>query len=139
MRTLLAAVGLVVAIFIGVALLSTGPDEPPSTTPPVTNAARPVVPAPQLTREQIDRQDRPSHRRQRAEARAFDRRPLLNALPITLQGVRFDIAGLASDDRTTVLTAQANGVGRRRVRIAYKTLLSRVGDRSDAYRLEIKP
>ncbi len=97
------------------------------------------MPAPTLSERQINLQDPPNPRRQHDEARAFDRRPLLNALPTTLQGVRFDIGGLAADARTTMVVVDAEGLGRRRARIAWKTLLRRTGDRSGAYRLKFQP
>ena len=141
MRALLATLTIAAVAVVGVTLLAGGtqdgrPMPPASGT--ATVALRPV-PAPRLTDEQINRQDPPDARRRRDEARAFDRRPLLNALPTTLQGVRFDIAGLAADGRTTIVHADARGLGRRRARIAYATLRRRTGDRSRSYRLEIQP
>jgi hypothetical protein len=59
-------------------------------------------------------------------------------LPLTLQSVRFEIGGLAADGRTTIIRANASGLGRRRARIAYDTLRRRAGDRSRSYRLEIQ-
>lgn len=141
MRALLATLLIAAVVVVGVILL-TGDTQHGRTTRPTsrtpTVALRPV-PAPRLTEEQINRQDPPDARRQRDEARAFDRRPLLNALPTTLQGVRFDIGGLAADGRTTIIRADARGLGRRRARIAYATLRRRTGDRSRSYRLEIRP
>ena len=141
MRALLATLTIAAVAVVGVALLAGGtqdsrPTPPTSRTPTV--ALRPV-PAPRLTKEQINRQDPPDAQRQRDEAHAFDRRPLLNALPTTLQGVRFDIGGLAADGRTTIIRADARGLGRRRARIAYATLRRRTGDRSPSYRLQIRP
>jgi hypothetical protein len=140
MRALLATLLIAAFVVAGVTLL-TGDTQHGRTTPPsgtATAALRPI-PAPRLTEEQINRQDPPDARRQRDEAHAFDRRPLLNALPTTLQGVRFDIGGLAADGRTTIICADARGLGRRRARIAYATLRRRTGDRSRSYRLEIRP
>ncbi|MCA1679749.1 MAG: hypothetical protein LC790_19480 [Actinobacteria bacterium] len=141
MRALLATLLIAAFVVAGVTLL-TGDMQHGRTTPPPSGTAtvglRPV-PAPRLTAEQINRQDPLDARRQRGEAHAFDRRPLLNALPTTLQGVRFDIGGLAADGRTTIIRADARGLGRRRARVAYATLRRRTGDRSRSYRIEIRP
>jgi hypothetical protein len=141
MRALLATLAIAGVAVVGVTMLAGGTQERrsmPPTSGTVTVASR-RVPGPRLTAEQIDRQDPPDARRQRDEARAFDRRPLLNALPATLQGVRFDIGGLAADGRTTIVRADARGLGHRRARIAYATLRRRTGDRSASYRLVIQP
>jgi len=141
MRTLLATLALAAVVVIGVTLLTGDTSDRRTTTRAAgtdTVALR-AVPAPRLTAEQINRQDQPDARRRRDEARAFDRRPLLNALPTTLHGVMFDIGGLAADGRTTIVRANARGLGRRRARIAYETLRRRTGDRSRSYRLEIQP
>jgi len=141
MRALLATVLIAAVVVVGVALLPEDTQHGPTTPPPsgtATVGLRPI-PAPRLTEEQINRQDPPDARRQRGEAHAFDRRPLLNALPTTLQGVRFDIGGLAADGRTTIIRADARGLGHRRARISYAILRRRTGDRSRSYRLEIRP
>jgi hypothetical protein len=141
MRALLVTLAIAAVAVAGVVLLSNGEHGQrtmPSTSGTATVVLRPV-PAPRLTEEQINRQDPPDARRQRGESRVFDRRPLLNALPTTLQGVGFDIGGLAADGRTTIIRADASRLGRRRARIAYATLRRRTGDRSRSYRLEIRP
>ncbi|MDQ3677210.1 MAG: hypothetical protein M3401_10475 [Actinomycetota bacterium] len=141
MKKLLATLVLVTFVFVGIILLTGGANDgpmTPTTSFPGISDLRPV-PAPQLTEEQINRQDPPDPQRQRDEARAFDRRPLLSALPTTLQGVTFDIGGLAADGRTTIVLADAHGLGRRRARIAYETLRRKTGDRSRSYRLESQP
>src|SRR4051794_27971598 len=111
---------LVVAIFaalisVGVSLL-TG-DRHDAVKTATTSGTSPArlrsAPVPRLTAQEINRQDPSDPRRQRGEARAYDRRPLLNALPITLQSVRFEIGGLGSDGRTTIIRANAGGLGRR--------------------------
>ena len=141
MKALLAIAALAALVIVGVPVL-TG-DEHDAKTTATTLGTSPArlrsVRVPRLTPQQINRQDRPDPRRQRDEARAFDRRPLLNALPTTLQSVRFDIGGLGSDGRTTIIRAIAGGLGRRRAQIAYDTLRRRTGDRSRSYRLEIRP
>jgi hypothetical protein len=140
MRAALAIVAVIALVIVGAALLLESPDGPPPTHQPAgpqTSTLR-RVPAPRLADAQINRQDRPNPRRQREEARAFDSRPLLNALPAGLHGVTFDIGGLASDGHTTVIVADAHGLGRRRAQIAFETLQQRAGDRSDAYQLEVR-
>ncbi|MFP5364642.1 MAG: hypothetical protein ACLGI5_18140 [Thermoleophilia bacterium] len=141
MKAALAIVVVVALVIVGAALLTEGSGGPPATPQPPGRQTSTLrrVPAPQLTDEQINRQDRPNPRRQREEARAFDARPLLNALPAALQGVTFDIGGLAPDGHTTVVVADAHGLGGRRARIAFETLQRRAGDRSNAYQLEVAP
>ena len=141
MRALVASLIIGAVAFVGVTFLiggTQGQRAKPPTSGTGTVALR-AVPAPRLTEEQINRQDPPDARRQREEARVFDGRPLLNALPTTLQGVGFDIGGLAADGHTTIVRVDARGLGRRRARIAYATLRRRTGDRSRSYRLEIRP
>ncbi len=141
MKASLAAVAAAALVVVGVNLLMGGHRGAPATatTAGTSTVARRSVPAPQLTAREINLQDPPDVSRQREEARAFDRRPLLSALPVTLQSVRFEVGGLAADGRTTVIQANARGLGRRRARIAYNTLRRRTGDRSRSYRLEIMP
>jgi hypothetical protein len=141
MRALLAITALAAIVICGVSLLTGDRQEAPktATTSGTRTATVRSVPAPRLTTRQINRQDRPDPRRQRKEAHVFDRRPLLNALPTALQSVRFKIGGLAADGRTTIIRANAGGLGRRRARIAYDTLRRRTGDHSSSYRLEIHP
>ncbi|MEY2517514.1 MAG: hypothetical protein QOJ89_4872 [bacterium] len=141
MKVLLAVAILGAIVVLGISLLMSDRHVAPdvATTPGARTAVLRPVPAPRLTARQIDRQDRPDTRRQRDEAHAFDRRPLLSALPITLQSVRFEIGGLGYDGRTTIIRANAGGLGRRHAQIAYDTLRRRTGDRSRSYRLEIRP
>lgn len=141
MRAFLAIAILAAIVICGISLLTGDRHDAPKTSKmsgALTATVR-SVPAPRLTAQQINRQDRPDPRRQRDEAHVFDRRPLLNVLPTTLQSVRFAIGGLAPDGRTTIIHANARGLGRRRARIAYDTLRRRTGDRSRSYRLEIHP
>ena len=140
MRALVASLIIGAVAFVGVTFLIGSTQDQRAKSPTSGTVSLRPVPAPRLTEEQINRQDPRDTRRQRYEARAHDRRPLLNALPTTLQGVRFDIGGLAADGRTTIILADANGLGRRRARIAYATLRRQIGDRSPrSYRLEIRP
>ncbi len=139
MKPLLVVTGLLLAIVVVLRIGTTA--ERPTPPPGSHGSARELRPVPrsQLADEEINRQDPPDGERERREARAFDRRPLLSALPATLHGVIFDIGGLAADDRTTIIDADGRGAGRRRVRIAFETLLRRTGDRSHAYRLAVRP
>jgi len=141
MKTLLAIAVLATVVVLGISLLIGEQEGSPgtATTADSSSAGLRSIPAPRVTARQINRQDRPDARRQHEEAQAFDRRPLLTVLPATVQSVRFDIGGLASDGRTTIIRAHAGGLGQRRVRIAYATLRRRTGDRSRSYRLEIRP
>jgi hypothetical protein len=137
MRALLA-----IAILAAIVMVGTGDrhDAPKTTmTSGTRTATLGSISAPRLTARQINRQDRPNPRRQRDEADVFDRRPLLSVLPTTLQSVQFEIGGLAADGRTTIIRANARGLGRRRARIAYDTLRRRADDRAGSYRLEIQP
>lgn len=140
MRALLATLMLAALVLAGVVLVADGADDSatPSQGSPDISALRPV-PGSQLSAEQINRQDPRDARRQRDEARAHDLRPLLNALPVTFHGVTLDIGGLAADNRTTIIRADAHGLGRRQARIAYRTLRRRTGDRSRSYRLAVTP
>ena len=139
MKPLLVVTGLLLAIVVVLGMGTTA--ERPTPPPGSNGSARELRPVPrsQLADVEINRQDPPDGERERREAHAFDRRPLLSALPATLHGVSFDIAGLAADDRTTIIDADGRGAGRRRVRIAFETLLRRAGDRSHAYRLAVRP
>lgn len=133
--------GVAALIVLGVTAMDPGTSDPPTRRPTLGTsplALRPIG-APRLTNAQVNRQDRPDDKRRREEGRTFDRRPLLSALPTTLQGVRFDIGGLATDGRTTIIRARAMGLGARRARIAFETLKRRNRDRSQSYRLQIEP
>jgi hypothetical protein len=141
MKALLATVVVASFVVVGVNLLMGGRKGAPATATTVgtTTVVLRSVPAPQLTAHEINRQDPPDARRQREEARVFDRRPLLSALPMTLQSVHFEIGGLAADGRTTIIRANAGGLGHRRARVAFNTLRRRTADRSRSYRLDITP
>jgi hypothetical protein len=141
MRALVATAILAAVVMVGISLL-TGDRHDASTTMTMSGTRTATVrwvPVPRFAPRQIDRQDRPVARRQRVEAHVFDRRPLLSVLPTTLQSVRFEIGGLAADGRTTIIRANARGLGRRRARIAYDALRRRTGDCSRSYRLKIYP
>ena len=141
MKALLAAVVVATLVVVSVNLLMGGHEGAPTTatTAGTRTVALQSVSPPRLTAREINRQDPPDPRRQREEARVFDRRPMLSVLPMTFQSVRFAIGGLAADGRTTIIHAHAGGLGRRRARIAFNTLKRRTGDRSRSYQLETTP
>jgi hypothetical protein len=102
---------------------------PPATRDPVT------TPSPAVEPRAINRQDRTSAAHRRREARVFDSRRLLTALPLERDGVRFDIAGLDRDGRTTVLSVAAGGRSRKSSRAVYRRVLRAYGDSGADYRL----
>ena len=103
---------------------------PQRTTPPaVTTTPSP----PQPSRGVVDLQDRTSRAHRHREARAFDMRPLLNALPIRRDGVRIDVAGLAADTRHAVIAIAPGRRSRRHARSVYRRLLAATGDSGRAY------
>jgi hypothetical protein len=122
---------------IGAVLTSTAVDEHPA--PPVSRLRPPVTSAtpqaPALPRIAIDRQDRTSSAHRRREAEAFDARPLLSALPLERACVRIDIAGLAREGRTTVLSIAPGVHGRAFARAVYKRALALLDDPGTTYRL----
>ena len=137
-KTVLAGFALVAVVCLAVVLLADS--TPTQRTPSTRSSPAETTPSgPRLTEKQINRQDRTSKRQARREARAFDQRPLLNALPTNYQGVSVDIGGLAADGRRTVVTVDAHGQGRRWALVAYRALRRETGDRSDDYELEIRP
>jgi hypothetical protein len=91
---------------------------------------------PKLGRAVIDRQDRSTRRERERESRAFDSRPLLTRLPLELAGVRIDIAGLAADGRTTILSIDPGTRSRAHARAVYEHALAAYRDSGHAYGLE---
>lgn len=136
-RLVLATIAVAAVVLVFGALVDGGAHRERATPHEPTGTLLHAVSAPRLTAHETDRQDRPDRRRQRAEALAFDRRPLLSVLPAVMQGVRFEIGGLDADGRTTIIRAHAGDGGSRRARIAFATLKRRVGDRSSSYRLAV--
>lgn len=128
----LAGLFALAAIALQLPDLQTPPSDPG--VAPVTPTPTPVATAPEpLTAAQINRQDRTSAAQRRRETRAFDRRPLLAALPIELAGVRIDIAGLAADQRTTILELTPGPRGRAYAWAVYRRALAALGDSGHAY------
>lgn len=91
---------------------------------------------PSLGRDVINRQDRSTRRDRARESRAFDRRPLLTQLPLELAGVRIDIAGLAADRETTLLSIDPGPRSRAHARAAYERALAAYRDSGHGYELE---
>ncbi len=66
----------------------------------------------------------------------FDGRPLLTQLPLELAGVRIDIAGLAADRETTILSIDPGTRSRAHARAIYRRVLAAYRDAGHAYELE---
>jgi hypothetical protein len=125
----LAAIALLGALAL---LVSRGGEQ----SAPEQRPAETVTPQPpRVGAKTLDGQDRVSRTQRRVEARVFDARPLLSRLPLTRGGVRIDIAGLAPDDRTTILAIDPGRRTRAHARAVVEALQRRIGDRHD-YRLE---
>jgi hypothetical protein len=107
-----------------------------ATTTTATRTATTANPAPALTAEQINRQDRPSAallRRQRAVSAA---RPMLSALPITAHGVTISIGGLAADGHTAILELRSRR-SQAHVLAVYSSQLHRYADSGQSYQPRI--
>jgi hypothetical protein len=101
-------------------------------TPVATRTPEP----PKLGRDVIDRQDRTTRRERKRESRALDSRPLLTQLPLERAGVTIDIAGLAADRQTTILSIDPGTHARAHARAVYQRALAAYRDSGDAYELE---
>jgi hypothetical protein len=139
MTRALLALAILAAIAAAVAL----------STPPTTRHAAPAQPRRTLTPEPtrtpappelpvraINGQDRTSAGHRAREARAFDSRRLLARLPLQRAGVRIDLAGLAPDEHTTILSIDPGGRSRAHAQAVYARELARAGDPASAYALE---
>lgn len=141
---LLAAVSLViVAAAVAVGLAGGGQAEDRAAEPPARERRSPASgPRPghrRRTLAEINRQDRVGRAHRRRETRAFERRPLLQRLPVVSQGVTIDIGGLAADGRTTVLTISIGPGSRRHAIGVYRRWLRRTRDTGEAYRARLVP
>ncbi len=128
------------ALAVTVALTGCGlhnPDAASSPSTPATTTTA-VTPSPAPTRAQINRQDHPSPAQVRNQQAASSVRPMLPALPITTAGVTIDIAGLAPDGRTTILTITSR-LGRAHALAVYRHELRRYGDTGRAYQPVVQP
>jgi hypothetical protein len=91
---------------------------------------------PKLGRDVIDGQDRSNRRDRERESQVFDGRRLLTQLPLERAGVTIDIAGLAADGQTTILSIDAGTRARAHARAVYQRALAAYRDSGDAYELE---
>jgi hypothetical protein len=132
------------AALIGLALAAATLERKSLPHPPATPAPRPLTPArpptvtpapPHVRENAIDRQDRTTARQRQREAAAFDRRPLLSHLPLRLAGITIAIAGLADDERTTILSLNAGPRSRADALALYRRALTVYDDPGRAYRL----
>ncbi len=134
----------VLAAFVATVMLTGcglhNPDaaSPPSTSSTTTSSITALTPSPAPTRAQINRQDHPSPALERNQQAASSARPMLPALPITTAGVTIDIAGLAPDGRTTILTLTSR-LGRAHALAVYRHELARYGDTGRAYQPVVQP
>jgi hypothetical protein len=136
-RTLIA----LTVIGLAAASLPATSDRPASPRPSQRDFAATPVPTrtpvpPRLGRDVIDRQDRSTRRERERESQVFDGRPLLTQLPLELAGVRIDIAGLAADGETTLLSIDPGTRSRAHARAIYRRVLAAYRDTGHAYQLE---
>lgn len=131
-----ARVCVFAALFVGAVVALELPDSGIQLSPRVTPTPMATAEPPAITAAEADRQDRVGAMHRRREARAFDRRPLLSVLPLELAGVRIRIAGLAADDRTTILSISAGRRGRDFAEALYRRALAAYGDSGDEYTVQ---
>jgi hypothetical protein len=138
-RPLLVLVALA-AIAGAVALAGRPLAGQPATPQPVATLATRTptsTPAPpRLDHATLDRQDRTNSQQRRREQRAFDDRPLLAQLPLTLGGVRIDLAGLAADHRDLIVRIDPGARSRAFSLAVYRRALHALGDTGRGYRVE---
>ena len=139
MRALLLLAAL--AAIAAATALSAQPTRPPSSAqrPPATATTPTPTPTPappRVDRAAINRQDRTTRRHRAREARVYDMRPLLSRLPLERRGARIDLAGLAADDRTTVLAIDPGDRSRPHARRVDARALRATHDAGEAYILE---
>jgi hypothetical protein len=113
---------------------------PPTTrhdaaTPATRTPSRTPAP-PRLDHATLDRQDRRSSQQRRREQRAFDDRPLLAQLPLTLAGVRIDLAGLAADHHDLIVRIDPGARSQAFALAVYRRALQAGGDTGRGYRVE---
>jgi hypothetical protein len=125
-----------------VALAGCGLHNPDGASPPprtaTTSTPHGAATPDALPPAQIDRQDRPPAPLERNQAAAIAARPMLPALPITTAGVTIQIAGLAPDGHTTILTITSRQ-DRRHALAVYRHELRLYGDSGRAYDPEVEP
>lgn len=133
---LLVVLLLVAALILRLPDTEFGSPHRPVTEPPI---ATPSATPPLLSAKAADRQDRVDDAHRRRETRAFDDRPLLAVLPVTLGGVRIAIEGLSADGVTTELSISAGSRGREYAEAVYRRALVAFGDSGDAYAVRWSP
>ncbi len=130
------------AIAAVTALAGCGVSDPLNTTSTrptvvtVTRAVAPPAPAPpKLSPDQINKQDRFTAAEKRAQSHAMDSRPLLDHLPYVQDGVTVDIAGLAADNKTTILSVTTRTRTKQQAAATYQQILKRFKDPGTAYKV----
>jgi hypothetical protein len=136
-----ALIALAVVALAASHLTATSDRPAPRTRPSQRDVAATPAPTrtpvpPRLGRAVIDRQDRSSRRDRARESQMFDSRPLLTQLPLELAGVRIDIAGLAADRETTLLSIDPGTRSRAHARAIYQHALAAYRDSGHAYEPE---
>lgn len=124
------------AAAIAAAIVSTGcgVDDPYAGQPLVPTVPAKTVPQPpKLSASAINKQDQASPAERRRQSRVMDERPLLNRLPLTVDGVSVDIGGLAADNKTTVITVDRGRGTLSHARKVYVQLLHRYRDTGQSY------
>jgi hypothetical protein len=96
---------------------------------PTTTVATPPV----LSSAEVNSQDRFTTREKRRHEQAHDSRPLLRRLPLSIDGVSIDVAGLAADNKTTILRVVRGRHTPKEARTAYRRALRRAHDTGNAY------
>jgi hypothetical protein len=136
----LLVLATIAATTAAIAFASRSPAERPTAPRPVATPATrspSLTPAPpRLDDATLDRQDRTTSRQRRREQRAFDARPLLAQLPLTLGGVRIDLAGLAADPYELIVRIDPGARSRAYALTVYRRALHSVDDPGRGYRVE---
>lgn len=127
-----AAIRLLTAAALAAATAGCGHENPRS------SLGSPVPAPPTLSAEQINEQDQVSAAHRRRESLAMDSRPLLDHLPIAVDGVAVSVGGLAADNATTVLLIDPGERSDRAALAIYRALLRHHHDTGHAYRTEIQ-
>jgi hypothetical protein len=131
-RTWIAVLTVVAAIaFVVLFVRGNGEPDRSSAAPAATAVA--TVPSPAASSAEINKQDRWTKKEAREHLEAYERRPLLQQLPYVDDGISIDIAGLAADNETTILTVATPGATGAEARARYRQVLRRFGDSGRAY------
>ena len=111
----------------------------PTVTPSSTPVASPTPAPPQLSRQEINRQDRVSAEHAQRESDAMDGRPLLNHLPIVLGNVAIELSGAGPGGETAEVTVSHENVSRAHAREVYERTLAVYDDPGTAYTVRFVP